>query len=152
MFVNFKFAKFGRRFIALGTGSASIVYPAYKILRPVTLFLVRYVRAKRSSRYPGQGQRSIFPLTQVGPPMVEIPLGEKPYPANLFEVPFIVDLIASYSHCADMKNLLSTCQAGRAAMHPESLRRQCCINGSKTECWGCMIQVCGVSLPHCYAF
>lgn len=148
-----KFAKFGRRFIALGTGSVTIAYPAYRLLRLSTLFLVSYVRAPSGiSRYTRQGQQSVFPLTQVGPPMVEIPLGENPYLATLFEVASIVNLIARYSHYTDMKNLLSTCQASRAAINLESLRRHCCINGSRTECWGCMIQVCEVSLPLCYAF
>jgi hypothetical protein len=71
----------------------------------------------------------------------------KSTPKTVFEVPSIVGLIASYSHYADMKNLLSTCKAGRAAMEIEILARESCLNGSKTECWGCMMQVCEVSLP-----
>ena len=147
-----KFAKFGRRFIALGTGFVTIAYPAYRLLRLPTKFLVRYIRAKRSYLYSGQGQELVLPLTQVGPPKLENPLGETPYPTTLFEVLSIVNLVARYSHYADMKNLLSTCQAGRATINPGSLRKQCCISGSKTECWGCMIQVCEVSLQSCYAF
>jgi hypothetical protein len=85
----------------------------------------------------------------------ELPTGEKTTLLSLLTNSHkeysILRTIAAHSHYTDMANLRLACRDTRAAMKSEVLKRESCVKGTKSECWGCLIQVCEVSLHLSYA-
>jgi hypothetical protein len=135
------------RFIAVGTALGSLLEPAWVYFMPRVSFWIRYWERRRNYRVTVWDRGSILPVSR--PDRLEFELLKAPCEAESTALRVLLNetnlrTIAQYSHYTDMRNLHLTCKAMRARVKPETLMRDCCVNGTKAECWGCLIQVCKV--------
>jgi hypothetical protein len=144
------------RFIAIGTGILCLIYPVYKlVLAPRIYFLIRKIKKQRNSRPTKYAPGSVLARSQKMIPLsqpISFPEHEtKATLRRLVSIDPILSTIARHSHYTDLKSLEATCKDINNAMRyctSETLRRESCIDGTKTECWACMTQICEVSHKH----